>query len=312
MIHLYFTKLDKDPEAFASYISKQKAFLGNILSNPNISFSIALSEFLNEDNPRYTGFPDEEALDNANYDLAYKKYKERFANAGDFHFYFVGNVDDDKLAEYAETYIASLPSSEERETYRVFDFRPKSGSHEFNYNKGTEPKSQVRLTFSGETEYNKDEAKAMNALGEILSIKLIEKLREEEGGVYGAGARGSISKLPYGRFNFSISFPCGPDNAEKLADASIAELEKIIKDGPTEADLDKVKKAMLLSRKDDLQQNRFWLTQIKNADYNKSDLEDILSFEENTNAITTKAVQDVAKKYLTNGYIKAILMPEKQ
>lgn len=312
MIHLYFTKLDKDPEAFASYISKQKAFLGNILSNPNISFSIALSEFLNEDNPRYTGFPDEEALDNANYDLAYKKYKERFANAGDFHFYFVGNIDDDILAEYAETYIASLPSSEERETYRVFDFRPKSGSHEFNYNKGTEPKSQVRLTFSGETEYNKDEAKAMNALGEILSIKLIEKLREEEGGVYGAGARGSISKLPYGRFNFSISFPCGPDNAEKLADASIAELEKIIKDGPTEADLDKVKKAMLLSRKDDLQQNRFWLTQIKNADYNKSDLEDILSFEENTNAITTKAVQDVAKKYLTNGYIKAILMPEKQ
>ena len=26
MIHLYFTKLDKDPEAFSSFISKQKAF----------------------------------------------------------------------------------------------------------------------------------------------------------------------------------------------------------------------------------------------------------------------------------------------
>ncbi|WP_417871243.1 M16 family metallopeptidase [Winogradskyella sp.] len=311
MIHLYFTKLDKDPEAFASYISKQKAFLGNILSNPSISFSIALSEYLNEGNPRYTGFPDEEALDNANYDLAYEKYKERFANAGDFHFYFVGNVDDDKLAEYAETYIASLPSSEEREMYNVFDFRPKTGSHEFNYNKGTEPKSQVRLSFSGETEYNKDEANAMNALGEILSIKLIEKLREEEGGVYGAGARGSINKIPYGSYNFSISFPCGPDNAEKLADASIAELEKIIKEGPTEADLDKVKKAMLLSRKEDLQQNRFWLSQIKNADYNKSDLDSILNFEENINAITTQNVQDVAKKYLTDGYVKAILMPEK-
>ncbi|WP_299521296.1 M16 family metallopeptidase, partial [Winogradskyella sp.] len=74
MIHLYFTKLDKDPEAFASFISKQKAFLGNILSNPNISFQIALGEFLNEGNPRYTGFPDAEALDKANYDLAYEKY----------------------------------------------------------------------------------------------------------------------------------------------------------------------------------------------------------------------------------------------
>ena len=113
------------------------------------------------------------------------------------------------------------------------------------YNKGTEPKSQVRFSWTGETEYDKKEARAMNALGEILSIKLIEKLREEEGGVYGAGARGSISKIPYGRFNFSISFPCGPDNAEKLANASIAELDKIIKDGPTEVDLDKVKKALV-------------------------------------------------------------------
>jgi zinc protease len=310
MIHLYFTKLDKDPEAFASFISKQKAFLGNILSNPNISFSIALGKFLNEGNPRYTGFPDEEALDNADYDLAYKKYKERFANAGDFHFYFVGNIDDKKIADYAETYIASLPSSEGNEMYKVHPFRSKTGAHEFTYNKGTEPKSQVRLTFSGETDYDVEEARAMTALGEILSIKLIEKLREEEGGVYGAGARGSISKIPYGRFNFSISFPCGPDNAEKLAAASIAELEKIIKDGPTEADLDKVKKAQLLTRKDQLEQNRFWLSAIKGADYNKMDLDNVVNYEANVNAITAEDIHEVAKKYLTDGYIKAILMPE--
>jgi zinc protease len=311
MIHLYFTKLDKDPEAFASFISKQKAFLGNILSNPNISFSIALGKFLNEGNPRYTGFPDEEALDNANYDLAYEKFKERFANAGDFHFYFVGNVDDATIAEYAETYIASLPGNmNEKEMYKVHDFRPKSGSHEFTYNKGTEPKSQVRLTFSGETTYDKNEARAMNALGEILSIKLIEKLREEEGGVYGAGARGSIRKIPYGRYNFSISFPCGPDNAEKLIAASLAELESIIKNGPTETDLDKVKKALLLTRKDNLEQNRFWLSTIKDADYNKSDLNSVINYEANINALTIKDIHNVAKKYLDGGYIKAVLMPE--
>ncbi|WP_422105204.1 M16 family metallopeptidase [Winogradskyella sp.] len=310
MIHLYFTKLDKDPEAFASFISKQKAFLGNILSNPNISFQIALGEFNNEGNPRYTGFPDEEALANANYDLAYEKYKERFANAGDFHFYFVGNVDENLLADYAATYIASLPSTDQKETYKVHDFRPKSGSHEFVYNKGTEPKSQVRLSWTGETEYNANEARAMTMLGEILSIKLIEKLREEEGGVYGAGARGSLSKIPYGRYNFSISFPCGPDNAEKLAAASIAELEEIVKNGPTDADLDKVKKALLLTRKEKLEQNRFWLDAIRGADYNKGDLNNVVNYESNINAVTAKDIQEVAKKYLTNGYIKAILMPE--
>ena len=36
---------------------------------------------------------------------------------------------------------------------------------------------------------------ALKALGEVLTIKLIEKLREEESGVYGVGARGRFSKL---------------------------------------------------------------------------------------------------------------------
>ncbi|MDO1500054.1 insulinase family protein [Winogradskyella maritima] len=311
MIHLYFTKLDKDDEAFASFVSKQKAFLGNLESNPNISFQIALGKFLNEGNPRYSGLPSAEDLDNANYDLAYKKYQERFANAGDFHFYFVGNVDEAQIADLASTYIASLPATDKRETYKVPGFRPKTGSNEFIFNKGTEPKSQVSLQWSGETKYDADEARALNALAEALSIKLIEKLREEEGGVYGAGARGSISKIPYGSYNFSISFPCAPENVDKLIDASIAEVQKLIDEGPTAEDLDKVKKAKLLSRKDQLEQNRFWLNTIRSADYNDSDLDNVLEYEENVNALTRDDLQDVAKKYLSKGYLRAVLMPEK-
>lgn len=310
MIHLYFTKLDKDTAAFASYVSKQKAFLGNIGSNPNVAFQLAVGKFLNEGNPRYTGLPSPEDLDKANYDLAYEKYKERFANAGDFNFYFVGNIDENKIGELAETYIASLPDNGKRDQYKAPTFRPKTGNHELIVKKGTEPQSQVRLGWSGETTYDANEARAFDAVGEALSIKLIEKLREEEGGVYGAGARGFINKIPYGSYNFSISFPCAPENVDKLIAASIAEVEKIIKNGPTDEDLDKVKKAKLLSRKDQLEQNRFWLSVMRSADYNKTDLNNVLNYEENINALTKKDLQEVAKKYLTKGYLKAVLLPE--
>ncbi|WP_299336795.1 pitrilysin family protein [uncultured Psychroserpens sp.] len=312
IIHLYFTKLDKDPEAFQSFISKQKAFLGNIMSNPNVSFSIALGEYINKGNPRYTGFPTEEALDKANYDLAYEKFKERFANAGDFNFYFVGNIDEEQLKDFAETYIASLPGNASKEMYKVPAFRPEYANKEFIFNKGTEPKSQVNLIYSGEATYDVKEARAMNILGEILSIKLIEKLREEEGGVYGAGARGSIRKTPYGSYSFSISFPCAPENAEKLASASIAELQKIIDNGPEAKDLDKVKKALLLTRKEQLEQNRFWMSTIRNVDFNKSDINNVVNYEANINAVTTDDVHKVAKKYLQEGYLKAILLPEEE
>ncbi|RNC84849.1 MAG: insulinase family protein [Winogradskyella sp.] len=310
MIHLYFTKLDKDKEAFASYVSKQKAFLGNFLSNPNIAFQVEVGKFLNEGNPRFTGLPTSEDYDKANYDLAYEKYKERFANAGDFNFYFVGNINEDQLKDLAETYLASLPDNGEREHYNVPSFRPKTGSHELTVRKGSEPKSQVRISYSGETTYDVKEARALDVLGEALSIKLIEKLREEEGGVYGAGARGSISKIPYSRYNFSISFPCAPENVDKLINASLAEVQKIIDNGPTDDDLEKVKKAKLLSRKDQLEQNRFWLNVIRSADYVGNDLNNVLNYENNINTISKKDVQNAAKKYLTKGYLKAILLPE--
>ncbi len=310
LIHLYFTSLNKDEKAFKSFIEKQKSFLGNMMSNPQTYFSVKMGEFMYGKSPRYTGFPTPEKMDQANYDLAYEKYQERFADAGDFHFYFVGNIDEKKLTEFSMKYLASLPSTNSKESYKVSDFRPLTGMHEKIIEKGEDPKSAVRITYHGPTEYNAKEALAFKSLAEVLSIKLIEKLREEEGGVYGAGANASISKMPYGWYRFNISFPCGPENVEKLKNAALTEVEKLIASGPSEKDLDKVKEAQILDRKEDIKENRFWLRTLKNADYQDKDASKIFDFEETVRSLTTVDLQNVAKKYLTKGYILGIHNPE--
>lgn len=310
-VHLYFTALNKDDKAFKSSINKNKSFLGNLLASPNFFFQKEMSDFMNADNPRYTGFPSAEKYDAADYDLAYAKYKERFADAGDFNFYFVGNIDERKLAEYAMKYIASLPGKGSKESYKVSDFRPLKGSHTKIVKKGKDPKSSVRITYQGETTYNKNEALAFKSLGEIVGIKLTEKLREEEGGVYSSRTNGNISKMPYGRYNFSISFPCAPENVEKLKNIAIAQVEDMAKNGPSKEDLEKTKKAQILDHKESVKRNRYWLNLIKNIDYMKNDASDTSSFEERVNALTKEDIQSVAKKYLTNGYILGILNPEK-
>jgi len=311
MTHLYFTKLNKDKAAYASYVKKQKGFLTNMMKNPQFYFQFEMGKFMNGKNPRYQGFPTAESMDASDYDLAYEKYKERFADAGDFNFYFVGNVDEQKIAEYATKYLASLPGKKSNEEPKYSSFRPLTGKHTKIIEKGEDPKSSVQIVFNGKAEYNRKDALSMQFLGEILSIKLIEKLREEEAGVYGVRASGNVRHYPYGWFNFRISFPCGPENVDKLKDAALAELQSIIDNGPTEKDLKKVVESTLLENKEQTKKNRYWLRYLSNTDYQKRDVNRMLKFDAAVNEITVKDVQDIAKKYLNDDYILGIHNPKK-
>jgi zinc protease len=310
MVHLYFTSLNKDKEAFNSFITKQKSFLGNLMANPQFYFQDQLGQIKNEGNPRYTGFPTVEKMDAADYDLAYEKYQERFADAGDFHFYFVGNVDDTKLKEYAATYLASLPGMNSNEKFVPTKFRRKDSYQKHIINKGSDPKSNVSITWEEEIPYDSDTEMAVNALGEVLTIKLVEKLREEEGGVYGVGARGNLSKISFSNLIFSISFPCGPENVDKLIAAALGEVEKIKKDGVAPKDMAKVKETYLLKRKEDIKTNRFWIGNLVKADQEDRRLEEMMQFEAKLDKLTAEDVQKVAQKYLDENYFLGVLMPE--
>ncbi|SDR66807.1 M16 family metallopeptidase [Christiangramia echinicola] len=311
MIHLYFTDLNKDEEAYTSFSTKQKNFLGNLMSNPNFYFQNELGKFRNEGNPRYVGFPTPEKFDEMNYDLAYQKYQERFADASDFTFYFVGNLDEEKVKDLSTKYLASLPSNNSNEEYKAPEFREKTDSYrEKTVYKGTDPKSMVSIMWKGETEYNQEDDLAFSALGEILTIKLVEELREEESGVYGVGARGNMSKIPYESYSFSISFPCGPENVEKLTDAAIAEVQKIRKDGPTQEDLEKVKETFRLQRKEKLKENKFWINQLERAESENLDLSEINDFNDMVGDLEADDIQKMAEKYLNDNYLLGVLMPE--
>lgn len=178
------------------------------------------------------------------------------------------------------------------------------------YKKGKDPKSLVTISYSGEAPYSEKDALALSALGEVATIKVIEKLREDESGIYGGGARGGMSKVPYGSFNFSISFPCGPENAEKLTKSALAELQKLIDNGPEQKDLDKYKEGEYNDDKTNLKDNMYWMNALTKNQYDGSDKYEILNYQEKVKALTTKDLQAVAKKYLTKDKIIAMLMPE--
>ncbi len=310
LIHLNFTDVNKDPAAFKSYLTKQKGFMGNILGNPNYFFMDKFGKYRYSDNRRYSGIPTPADYDKLDYDMAYKAFKDRFSNGGDFDFYFIGNIDDNNLESLLEQYIANIPDNNRREKYVNNKPMPITGDHTKVFNKGSEPKSMVKIVYFGKKGYDQKDALAVKAIGDILRIKLIEKLREKESGIYSTRVRSGMNHRNKD-YNLEISYGCAPENVEKLNKISLQEVERMATEGPTEKDLQKVKEAFYLERKEALKMNKFWMKQLSDAIFLGEDLSELDKYEETVKSMTTEQLKMVAKKYFSDGAVIGILNPEK-
>ncbi len=311
LTHLSFTKPRKDKDAHASFINRQKSVLQNISSNPQYYFYDQSARFMAQGNLRHNGIPTSEDMDKINLDRVFEIYQERFKNAGDFTFFLVGNFDEAKLKPLLETYLGSLPSEPKKETWKNVGINPPTGKHDKIFYKGSDPKSMVRMIFSGEYKYEVQTNYAMEMLAQILSIKLIEQIREEKGGVYGIGASSQTEKFPEERYSVTISFPCAPENVEDLSKAVLDEIEKLRKSGAEEKDMKKVLETMRREHELDLKKNKFWLGVLKEAYVHEKSPEGILKHIENAEKVTSKDIQNVVKKYMNGkNYIRLVLKPE--
>ncbi len=311
MVHANFIDLNYDEDAFETYKSKQNSFFANMSAMPQIYFQEQFYGYLMSDNPRFTSFlPKQKEWDETDYKKAYEFYQQQFSNAADFHFFLVGNVDLDQLEELASMYLASLPSNDQKDEVIDLGYRMKNGEIKKVIEKGADPKSNVTIMIYGDADYSESESLAMKAFGDILTIKLTEELRENESGVYGANARGSMSKLPYASFSFNISFPCGPENTEQLTASALRELDKIIKEGPTEKDINKFKEAQKVDYKENSKENNYWLRALVNAHNNGGDPEKVLTYLDRVESLSASQIQEVGKKYLAKNRVIGIHMPE--
>ncbi|MCH6235333.1 M16 family metallopeptidase [Cognataquiflexum rubidum] len=299
LIHLNFTAPRKDQELFEVYIANQKTQLASAQANPDYQFSKQVNKILADGHPRAAGIFDPEDLDKIDLDRGLEMYAERFSNAANFEFFFTGNIDLETFKPLLEQYIGSLPSNPESlDSFRDLGIRTPKGRSE-SIHVGTDEKSQVIMLFTGEIEYDRKKAADMIYLGEILTIKLIESLREQIGGVYGVGANGSIGIFPVGNFSFSIGFPCSPDMVDNLIEAAWAEVRKIQESGPTDEDLNKVKEKRRISLEENLKRNNYWLGQLSAVRTYNLSWEALLDGQKAIESMTKERIQKAAQEFLT-------------
>ncbi len=299
LIHLYFTSPRRDEELFEVYLSNQRSQLESAQSNPDFQFNRKFNEILSQGNFRGMSVYDPEDLQHIDLNRGLEIYSERFSNAANFEFLFTGNLELEKAIPMMELYLGSLPGNPEAiDDFRDLGIRPPQGVSETVY-VGIDEKSQVILYFHGSTPYDIEKSQQFSYLGEVLTIKLIENIREKMGGVYSIGARGGLSRIPEESFSFSISFPCDPDNVENLIDAVWMEIEAIKENGPEEKDIEKVRESKRISLEENMKRNSFWHGQLNAAITSGMPIDTVLGAMDRVQGVTREQVQQIAREYLT-------------
>lgn len=273
------------------------------------AFSDTLSVTLTQGHPRARP-PSMDMVDEIDLSEALAFYTDRFADASDFTFVFVGAIDPETARPLVETYLGALPDLDRVESWRDLDIDPPDGVVEKTVRRGIEPQSVTQLVFSGPFDYTAENRLRIRALGAVLQTRLRELLREDLGGTYSVSASAGYEKHPEEGYSFSISFGSDPTRAEELARITFEEIERLKTEGPTPEQVAAVREQERRGRETSLQQNGWWVGQISFAEENGEDpayLLDMSLFDR----ITPEAIQEDAARYLdTDRYVKVVLLPE--
>jgi zinc protease len=313
LIHLTFTQPRADDDIFQVIKSQTAMMLGNMRSQPGFVFSEALNEALSQNHPR-TRAPTPEMLERMDLAKSLAFYQDRFADAGDFTFVFVGTLDPAAVKPLVERYLASLPSAGRQEMWRDHKILPPSGVVERRVEKGLEPQSQTRIVFTGPFAYNQDQRIAIRAAASILQTRLREVLREDLGGTYSVSVSAGYDKVPRPEYRLAIAFGSSPDRADELAKRVFTEIEAFKREGPTAGQLADAIEGFVRDHETNIKTNGYLLGQIAMKYQNGEADEVAVLFELPAwyARVTVDGVREAARRYLdSERYVKVTLMPEK-
>ena len=312
LLYLRFTQPRADPVAFAAMASQAKGLLANQLASPDVVFNRAIDAALSQDHPRRR--PETPAtVDQWDLATSLAFYRARFADASNFTFVFVGSFTPDTIKPLVETYIASLPATHARETWRDLGIAPPRGVVERTIEKGIAPKSQVAIVFSGPFEYDDEHILALRTMTLVLQSRLLDSIRQELGGTYSITAVPDVDRFPRPQYTVRIEWTCDPARTADLVQRVFQEIEFVRATRLQPGQMSLIRETLLRELEANSQDNAYFLNQISRhyADGDAAKVGAVFSLPDQIRALTADAIGRAARTYLDAGsYVKVTLMPE--
>ena len=299
LTYLCFTSPRRDDDAFTSQIERTRNTLKNQELDPRTALTDSIVSVVYDNNVRAKRMKEED-LDRISYDRLLEIYRERYANAGDFEFFMVGDVNADSVAPLLAKYLGALPTKGKKEKYKTIDQRMHKGEREclFTKEQDTPNSLNVFLYHAPVKETLKNDI-LVDMLQQAMTMLYTETVREDEGGAYGVPVNAGISDYPEEIANVQIVLPTAPEKREAMTKIVYDGVRQMMENGPTEENLGKIKEYMLRSHQENLKDNDYWMESMVSK--TRYDQDFVTGYEECVQGITVEDIKQMAQHIFGSG-----------
>lgn len=299
LLYLQFTQPRADPAAFAAIAAEARDVVANENASPDAVFNRAIAQALSAGHPRRQ--PETAAtIDEWNLEKALAFFKARFGDASNFTFVFVGSFTLDAMKPLVETYVASLPATHAKETWRDLGIVPPTGAIEKTIEQGIAPKSNVAILLSGPFEYDPTHKLAMQTVTMLLESRLFDTIRQELGGTYSISATLATQKFPRPQYTVRIEWTCDPAQTDALVKRVFQEIAVVRGLRLSSQQLMLVRQGLMSDHLRGSQDNGYLLNAIARdyEDDGGKNVGDIEHFSDQLASLTSAEIFEAAQTYL--------------
>ncbi|WP_322400482.1 M16 family metallopeptidase [Massilia luteola] len=311
LLWLRFDGVRRDEALYKAYMGSLNEMVRNRAAAPEQRFGEAVADTLYQHHPYELRMPKQEDVDKIDLDRSLALYRQRFASARGMTFIVVGDFDMAAMKPLVAAYLGTLPTPDLPLAYRDVGLRIAKGVVKKEVQAGTEPKSIVSLTFSGPAAWSPAETLRMSALIEVMNLRVNAVLREKLGLIYAGQMGGALLRIPYEHYEISAQLPTGPDKVDPLVAALFAEIDSVKANGPTQAELDKVKANWRQNFMHWQHENNYWLSNLEASLLENTPPSRLLTITDEVEKLTVADVQAAARRYFDkDNYVQVVLQPE--
>ena len=239
-------------------------------------------------------------VEQIDYQRGLDMFADRFADASDFTFFFVGNIDVDAVKPLIAQYLGALPDKQRKEAAidRKMDILPGTRVKEYAKEMQT-PMATTIMVYSGKESYNLRNNVLMDFLTQALDMVFTEEVREKEGGTYGVSSYGSLNKYPHEEAMMQIVYQTDPTKKEKLNTLLDELVKKMAAEGPTPEQMQKVRDYMVKQYNDNQKENSYWISSLDEYYYTGIDFN--ADYLNTVNSVTADDVKAFATDLIKQG-----------